>query len=62
MRYEEIIQLVMLTQDAKAVGWDFVIENDTLKAVDHNYDKDPVIFKSENQLLEWLEDQFDEET
>ncbi|RXJ04106.1 hypothetical protein DS745_01600 [Anaerobacillus alkaliphilus] len=62
MRLEEIIQVIMLTQDANKIGWDFKIENNTLKAIDRNFEEDDVVFKNENQLLEWLEDQFDAET
>lgn len=59
MELNEILQLIMLIQDAKDVGWDFIIEDNMLKAVDANFGNDPMIFKSEDQLLEWLEEQFD---
>ncbi len=61
MKMNELMQVIMLAQDAKEVGWDFVVENNELKAVDGNFAHDPVVFKSEDQLLEWLEDQFDAE-
>ncbi|MCT8138198.1 hypothetical protein H1D32_10785 [Anaerobacillus sp. CMMVII] len=59
MNLEQVMQIVILTQDAKEVGWDFTIENNKLKAVDTNYNFDPIVFESEDQLLEWLETQFD---
>lgn len=61
MNYEEIMQIILLAQDAKEIGWDFTVEDNKLIAVDGNYNYDPVQFKNTDELLEWLEDQFDAE-
>ncbi|UOE92572.1 hypothetical protein [Alkalihalobacillus sp. LMS39] len=59
MDYNQLTQIVLLTQDAKALGWDFSVEENRLTAIDSNYQEDPVQFDSTDQLLEWFEDQFD---
>lgn len=61
MNLNEMMQIILLTQDAKEVGWDFIVEDNKLKAVDANFNFDPVVFETEDQLSEWLEEQFDRE-
>lgn len=56
------MQVILLAQDAKEIGWDFTVEDNKLTAIDGNFNHDPVKFENENHLLEWLEDQFDAET
>ncbi|WP_096200705.1 hypothetical protein [Bacillus sp. FJAT-45350] len=61
MKYEELKQVILLVQDAKNIGWDFTQDGKLLQANNGNYDHEPVTFTSEEQLLEWLEEQYDAE-
>ncbi|MBU8906723.1 hypothetical protein [Desertibacillus haloalkaliphilus] len=58
MKYEDLAQIILLTQDAKNVGWEFSYEEEKLKAFDANFLHDSVEFNNESELYEWLEEQF----
>ncbi|MEB1809379.1 MAG: hypothetical protein LPK26_19155 [Bacillaceae bacterium] len=59
MNYDQLKQIVLLTQDATDIGWEFFMDEGHLKARDNTYSQDTTTFQSEDHFYEWLEEQFD---
>ncbi|WP_100398956.1 hypothetical protein [Bacillus sp. FJAT-44742] len=59
MTFDEIKQIILLTQDAKEIGWDFKSDDKFLSVQDENYVQGDKIFQSTDEILEWLENQHD---
>ncbi|WP_054636028.1 hypothetical protein [Thalassobacillus sp. C254] len=59
MTFDEIKQIILLTQDAKEIGWDFKSDGKFLSVQDENYVQGDKVFQSQNEILEWLENQHD---
>ncbi|MFV8829096.1 hypothetical protein [Alkalihalobacterium sp. APHAB7] len=59
MNYDQLKQIVLLTQDAKDLGWEFFMDEGQLKARDNTYAQDTTAFHNQDHFYEWLEEQFD---